>query len=114
MFAAAVFALAFKFLADNSKALHLYLRYEVMLTRQYDSSRSPPNPKYQTNPPNQKPAVDSTKKASLIRAVARLSRPPAGPTTNPRSGPRFGCHKGYPIFLLAFPIGLEVNFSKAL
>src|ERR1700694_3868906 len=33
---AAVFALAFKSLADNSKALHLYLRYEVMLTRQYD------------------------------------------------------------------------------
>ena len=33
---AGVFALAFKSLADNSKALHLYLRYEVMLTRQYD------------------------------------------------------------------------------
>src|SRR5579864_5254059 len=33
---AAVFALAFKSLADNSKSLHLYLRYEVMLTRQYD------------------------------------------------------------------------------
>ena len=31
-----VFAMAFKSLADNSKALHLYLRYEAMLTRQYD------------------------------------------------------------------------------
>src|SRR5690349_16547280 len=33
---ASVFALAFKSLADNSKTLPLYLRYEVMLTRQYD------------------------------------------------------------------------------
>jgi hypothetical protein len=33
---AAQFALAFKSLADNSKALHLYLRYETAITRQYD------------------------------------------------------------------------------
>src|ERR1700694_3947654 len=38
---AAVFALAFKSLADNSKALHLYLRYEVMLKRQYDQVPGP-------------------------------------------------------------------------
>src|SRR5690242_4433986 len=33
---ASVFALAFKSLADHSKTLPLYLRYEVMLTRQFD------------------------------------------------------------------------------
>jgi len=33
---ASTFALAFKSLADNSKALHLYLRYETTITRQYD------------------------------------------------------------------------------
>jgi len=33
---ACTFALAFKSLADNSKALHLYLRYETTISRQYD------------------------------------------------------------------------------
>ena len=33
---AARFALAFKSLADNSKSLSLYLRYEAAITRQYD------------------------------------------------------------------------------
>jgi len=33
---ASCFAMAFKSLADNSKALHLYLRYEATITRQYD------------------------------------------------------------------------------
>jgi len=33
---ASTFALAFKSLADNSKALHLYLRYETTISRQYD------------------------------------------------------------------------------
>jgi len=33
---ASTFALAFKSLADNSKALQLYLRYETTISRQYD------------------------------------------------------------------------------
>jgi len=33
---AARFAMAFKSLADNSKSLQLYLRYEAAITRQYD------------------------------------------------------------------------------
>jgi hypothetical protein len=33
---ACIFAMAFKSLADNSKSLHLYLRYEAAITRQYD------------------------------------------------------------------------------
>jgi hypothetical protein len=33
---ACIFAMAFKSLADNSKSLQLYLRYEAAITRQYD------------------------------------------------------------------------------
>src|SRR5260370_1602951 len=32
------FAVAFKSLADNSKSLQLYLRYETAITRQYDQA----------------------------------------------------------------------------
>jgi hypothetical protein len=37
---ACVFAMAFKSLADDSKSLHLYLRYEAAIVRQYDRALS--------------------------------------------------------------------------
>ena len=91
------FALAFRSLADNSKALPLYLRYEAAITRQYDRalkqlltlrSKFPVMPETAVqNEPNEEPTTTNDERRASApdeRTTANGHPNPALYQTNPR------------------------------
>jgi hypothetical protein len=106
---AGVFALAFKSLADNSKALHLYLRYEVMLTRQYDRAMkqlialrakfpSPDEAEIRNEPTTPENSCGFNNEGAFDQSSSTaFPTAPAGPTTNqppPTTNPDPGTGQG--------------------
>jgi len=70
---ASTFALAFKSLADNSKALQLYLRYETTISRQYDRAlkqlltlraKFPPEAEVPNEPNDERATTNDERRAS--------------------------------------------------
>ena len=94
------FALAFKSLADDSRSLHLYMRYETSLSRQYERAlkqlialRSKfPVPAETSEVAGEPPANKEPATADELRATSHELRPtsyefPNKPTARPLPGP---------------------------